>query len=279
MYQHTKRDIHIFSEPRNQLKVTQRDAYFPSLRPPRRPHPTTINLPERGKNRIGVYPQQPQAVIPLPDPVILDTHFGYSLASADATIKPSDDGAHTHFEFSTAPLSPKNHFRRFNASNTNNSLAWKNLQNSRTVFEEFEWHLRCVTLHFFSWLTAIFRLWQFVAWYIFPCASQASLVRILIAQLSTVWSAMVPIFRHSAPIWVVSIVDFTVDFALEADEVSVELARCTNNGNEGFDGSKNAHANIPVKKTVETVGVSAATITVLCDPLLTEKNHGRNPMP
>jgi hypothetical protein len=51
--------------------------------PPRRPHPTTINPPERGKNRIGVYPQQPQAVIPLPDPVILDTHFGYSLASAD----------------------------------------------------------------------------------------------------------------------------------------------------------------------------------------------------
>lgn len=70
--------------------------------------------------------------------------------------------AHTHFEFSTAPLSPKYHFRRFNATNTNDSPVWK-------VFEEFEWHLRCVTLLFFGWLAAIVRLWQFAAWYIFVC--------------------------------------------------------------------------------------------------------------
>ena len=102
MYQHTKRDIHIFSEPRNQLEVTQRDAYIPSSSihrftflhfprtanltdamtlagSPRKAPPNYHHLPERGKSRIGVYPQQPEAVNPLPDPVILDTH----LASAD----------------------------------------------------------------------------------------------------------------------------------------------------------------------------------------------------
>ncbi|KAN0132913.1 hypothetical protein V8E53_009278 [Lactarius tabidus] len=239
--------------------------------PPRKAPPNYHHSPERGKSTIGVYPQHPQAVIPLPDPAILDTHFGYPLASADATTKPSNDGAHTHFEFSTAPLSPKFYFRRFNATNTLDSPVWKNLQNSRRVFEEFEWHLRCVARLFFSLLAAIFRLWQFAAWHIFSCASQAFLVRILIAQLSTVWSAMVPIFRHSAPVWIVSIVDFTVGFALEADEVPVELARCANNGNDqGFDGSKNA--SIPVK-TVEIVEVSTATITVVRSSAYGEKQR------
>lgn len=83
-----------------------------------------------------------------------------------ATTKPSDE-AHTHFELPTAPSSPKDHFRRFNDTNTNDSPVWKHLQNSRREFEEFEWHLRCVTLLFFSLLAAIFRLWQFAAWYIF----------------------------------------------------------------------------------------------------------------
>jgi len=73
-----------------------------------------------------------------------------------------------------------------------------------------------------------------------------------------------------------------VNFAPEANEVSVEPARYANNSNDTvFDGSKNAHVSIPVK-TVETVGVSAsATITVLYDPLPREKNrhrHGQNPM-
>lgn len=237
MYQHTKRDIHIFSEPRNQLEVTQRDAYFPSSRSPRKAPPNYHHLPERGKSRIGVYPQQAEAVNPLPDPVILDTH----LASADATTKPSDE-AHTHFELPTAPSSPKDHFRRFNDTNTNDSPVWKHLQNSRREFEEFEWHLRCVTLLFFSLLAAIFRLWQFAAWYIFSCASQAFLLRILIPRLFTFWSAMVSIFRNSAPVRVVSI----VDFALESNEVFVELARCASNRyGQGFVGSKNAHTSIP----------------------------------
>lgn len=104
MYQHTKRDIHIFSEPRNQLKVTQRDAYFSSslstslfyfplllktlnftdamilVGPLRKTPPKHHHSSERGKSKIGPYPQQPEAVILLPEPVILDEH---PLASAD----------------------------------------------------------------------------------------------------------------------------------------------------------------------------------------------------
>ena len=104
MYQHTKRDIHIFSEPRNQLKVTQRDAYFSSslstslfyfplllktlnftdamilVGPLRKTPPKHHLSSERGKSKIGPYPQQPEAVILLPEPVILDEH---PLASAD----------------------------------------------------------------------------------------------------------------------------------------------------------------------------------------------------
>lgn len=108
MYQHTKRDIHIFSEPRNQLTATQRNAYFPpSLSipsfyfpsllktpnladtmtlagPPRKAPHNHHHSPERGKNRIGLDPQQPVAVtLLLPDPVILDTHPGYPLTSTD----------------------------------------------------------------------------------------------------------------------------------------------------------------------------------------------------
>lgn len=77
------------------------------------------------------------------------------------------DEARTHFELSTAPLSPKFYFRRFNATKANDSPVWKHLQNSRREFKEFEWHLRCVTLLFFGWLAAIVRLWLFAAWYIF----------------------------------------------------------------------------------------------------------------
>jgi hypothetical protein len=70
-----------------------------------------------------------------------------------------------------------------------------------------------------------------------------------------------------------------VDFTLEANELSVELARCANNCNDlGLDWSKIARGSTPVK-TIETVDVFAsAEFTVLYDSLPTEKDHGRNPM-
>lgn len=83
------------------------------------------------------------------------------------TTEPSNE-AHTHFESSSAPVFPKNsYFPQFNVTNTYDSPVWKHIQNFRKEFEEFEWHLRCATLLFFNWLAAIFRLWQFAAWYIF----------------------------------------------------------------------------------------------------------------
>jgi hypothetical protein len=127
--------------------------------------------------------------------------------------------------------------------------------------------------------------------------SQAFPIKFLIPQLSAVWSAVVPIFgcntsnkhvyptvdltsfRHSTPVWVLSI----VDLALEANELSVELARHTDNSNYlVFDGWKNVHENIPIEKTVEPVDVptSGATITALYDPLPYVKNshhHGGSP--
>ena len=108
MYRHAKRDVHIFSEPRSQLKVNQYGVYSPSLTipslclpsllgtpyltgaitgPPRKAPLNYHQTPERAQNRIGVYPQQLGAVIPSPTPVILDTsHFRYPLASADGVV-------------------------------------------------------------------------------------------------------------------------------------------------------------------------------------------------
>ncbi|KAI9463326.1 hypothetical protein BJY52DRAFT_1184866 [Lactarius psammicola] len=183
------------------------------------------------------------------------------------TTKPPNE-VHTHYEFSSAPLVPKNnYFPGFNVTKAYASPVWKLFQNSRREFEEFEWHLRCATLLFFNWLVTIYRLWLFAAWYIFTCASQAFLVKILIPQLFTV--------RHSALVWVLAIVDVILSLALEAIEVSVELARRANKDNGPvFDGWKNSYVSVPIEKTVKTVDVSAsgATITVLYDPLPTAKN-------
>lgn len=105
MYQHAKRDVHIFSEPRSQLKVNQRGLYpilnntislltlTPYLTgatagPPRTPplnYPGHQN-PRSVQSRISVHPQQPEAVTPSPAPVVLDSHFGYPLASADGVV-------------------------------------------------------------------------------------------------------------------------------------------------------------------------------------------------
>lgn len=83
-----------------------------------------------------------------------------------ATTKPPNE-AHTHYESSSAPLSLNNsHFPGFNLTNAYDSPVWKHFQNSRRVFEEFEWHLRGATRLFFNWLATIYRLWLFAAWYI-----------------------------------------------------------------------------------------------------------------
>ncbi|KAH9177401.1 hypothetical protein EDB89DRAFT_2065003 [Lactarius sanguifluus] len=181
------------------------------------------------------------------------------------------------------------------------SLVWEHFQNSRREFEEFEWHLRCATLLFFNLLVTIYRLWLFSAWYLFTYASQAFLVKILIQQLSTVWFAVVPVFRYNVsnhvspvvdltsirdltPAWVLSIVGVIFSLALEATEVSIELARRANNGNGlVFDEWQNAHVSTSIEETVKIVDVSAsgATIAMLYDPLPTTKNsqhHGGKPL-
>ena len=50
--------------------------------PPRKAPPNYHYSPEKGKSRIGVYPQQPEEVIPPPDSVTLDTRH----ASADGVV-------------------------------------------------------------------------------------------------------------------------------------------------------------------------------------------------
>lgn len=265
MYQNAKRDVHIFSEPRSRLKVNRRG-------PPRTAPLNYPRTPEKAPNSIGVCPQQPGVVTPSPAPVVLDSHLRYPLASADVTTKLPKE-AHTHYELSSAPLVQK-HNTRFSVTNAYETPVWKHFQNSRMELEEFEWHLRCATLLFFNWLVTIYRIWKSAAWYISACAFQTFLVRILIPQLSTVWSAVIPIFRHSAiPVWALSIVDVILRLALEATEVvSIELARRANKSNgPTLDGWKNAHVSIPMEKTVD-VPASGATITVLYDPLPTAKN-------
>lgn len=98
MYQHTKRDVHNFSEPRNQWRANQCGAYFhPEVDhlhlssllktryltgavtgPPRKAPPNYHHFSERGKSRIGVYPRQSEVVIPPPDSAILDTRLASS---------------------------------------------------------------------------------------------------------------------------------------------------------------------------------------------------------
>ncbi|KAH8980897.1 hypothetical protein EDB92DRAFT_223247 [Lactarius akahatsu] len=191
------------------------------------------------------------------------------------TTKPSNE-AHTHYEFSSAASVPKDSkFLGFNVTNLYASLIWEHFQNSRREFEEFEWHLRCATLLFFNLLAAIYRLWLFSAWYIFTYASQAFLVKILIPQLSTVWFAVVSVFRNLTPAWVLSIVDVIFSLALEATEVSIELARRANNSNGlVFDEWQNAHVSTSIEETVKIVDVpaQASDATMLYDPLPTAKN-------
>ena len=104
-------------------------------------------------------------------------------------------------------------------------------------------------------------------------ASQAFLVKILIPHFSTVRSVVVPVFRwnapnkyvspaidltfirHSAPVWVLSV----VDLALGTNELSIEQERHTDY--PVFDGLKNAHESIPMEKAVEAVDVPAASGT------------------
>ncbi|KAH9003077.1 hypothetical protein EDB86DRAFT_3117279 [Lactarius hatsudake] len=195
------------------------------------------------------------------------------------TTKPSSE-AHTHYEFSSAPSVPKNSFFGFIVTNAYASLLWEHFQNSRREFEEFEWHLRCATLLFFNLLATIYRLWLFSAWYIFTYTSQAFLVKILIPQLSTVWFAVVPVFRDLTPAWVLSIVGVLFNLALETAEVSIKLARRANNSNRlVFDEWQNAHVSTSIEETVKIIDVpaSGATIAMLYDPLPTAKNgqyHG-----
>lgn len=61
--------------------------------------------------------------------------------------------------------------------------------------------------------------------------------------------------RHSAPVWVLSI----VDLALGTNELSIEQARHTDY--PVLDGLKNAHESIPMEKAVEAVDVPAASGT------------------
>ena len=140
--------------------------------------------------------------------MLTDTFFTQFLVTSK-----SSDEAQTHCEIPSAPLFPKNYnLSRLDVTNAYDRPVRKRLQNSRRVFEEFERHLPCAAL-LFNWLAAIFRLWHLAAWYIFvrtssfvfrktispierqSCASQTFLVKILVSQLSAVWSALVPVVR------------------------------------------------------------------------------------
>ncbi|KAH9033438.1 hypothetical protein EDB84DRAFT_1561661 [Lactarius hengduanensis] len=252
----------------------------PSRKAPFNYHQT----PVKAQNGIGVYPQQPGAVVPSPAPVIVDSRPRHPFASANVTTKPPSE-AHTHYEFSSAPSAPKNsNFLGFNVTNAYASLVWEHFHNSRREIEEFEWHLRCATLLFFNLLATIYCLWLFSAWYIFTYASRAFLVKILIPQLSTVWFAVVPIFRDLTPAWVLSIVGALFSLALEAAEVSIKLARRANNSNGlVFDEWQNVHVSTSIEETVKIVDAPASgtTIAMLYDPLPTAKNsqhHGGSPL-
>ncbi|KAH9068505.1 hypothetical protein EDB83DRAFT_521261 [Lactarius deliciosus] len=115
-------------------------------------------------------------------------------------------------------------------------------------------------------------------------ASQAFLVKILIPQLSTVWFAVVPVFRDLTPVWVLSIAGVLFSLALEAVKVSVKLARRANNSNGlVFDVWQNTHVSTSIEETVKIVDrpASGATIAMLYDPLPTAKNsqhHGGSPL-
>ncbi|KAH9063945.1 hypothetical protein EDB87DRAFT_84509 [Lactarius vividus] len=247
MYRHAKRDVHIFSESWSPLKVNPRAV------PPRKPPLNYPQTPVRAQNRIGVYPQQLEAVIPSPPPVILDSRPRHPSASANVTTEPSNE-VHTHYEFSSTPSVPKNsNFPRVNVTNAYASLVWERFQNSLREFEEFEWHLRCATLLFFNLLATIYRLWLFSAWYIFTNAFQAFLVNILIPQFSTVCFAVVTVFRDLTPAWVLSIVGIILSLVLEAIEVSIKLARRANHSN--VDEWQNAHTSTPTEKTVKVVDI------------------------
>jgi hypothetical protein len=197
MHQHTKRDVHSFSEPWRQSKLIQR-GMLPILGTPltsianhmsyrsrgRAPQKSQVGLPSDPKES-AEYDRCPSTKArgrkPFSSPRDLrqtcqipyhsfqwyKVFFGscHILMQYSESTRPPE-GTNTRHKLSpTLLVSKDNYIPGFDIINMYDSHLWNRIQNSRNEFEELKEHLRCVKTLLFNWLVIIYHLVLFVAWY------------------------------------------------------------------------------------------------------------------
>jgi len=228
MFRHAKRDVHNFSEIRQQLRAVQRSSTAAPVRRFARAHHQT---PPKVQNTALAHPEDncKIKVEVLSQASGSRENHGTScmVPLASSGMRSDRPCKHPPMRLPGSPrpeeadvsnrplLDPKSNYTPFlDDLSAYYQYLWERIKNSSDEVEEFKKHIRHINAFVFNWLVRSYRLFRSVSWYIIICALRSFAVNVVVPwtlQARTMLSA----FRHNAAARILSMLYIILHTALE----------------------------------------------------------------
>ncbi|KAH9954280.1 hypothetical protein BC827DRAFT_970992 [Russula dissimulans] len=191
MFRHAKRDVHNFSEIRQQLRTVQRSSMAAPVRRSARVHHQT---PPKVRNTALAHPEDNcdiEVEVPSQASGPRENHGSSCMPPSESSGMRSDGprkrppmrllGSPRPEEADASnrplldPVDAKSNYTPFlDDLSVYYQYLWERIKNSSDEFEEFKRHIRRMNAFVFNWLVMNYRLFRSVSWYITVCTSSFS---------------------------------------------------------------------------------------------------------